>query len=233
MSDEGLASRRWRVAGLAALLLVAFAASAWASDAPPKKKVAKKAKAPVESPALDRRVADAATIFIGEGMRIYFVDRRYQEVPYIRAMGDGEIKSAMILVKVVKVLHPANAEAPARVLVPIETRKEIFGEGRSPYDEQVERHVGKQGIWFGEIVVRTDYGNDRSGRRPLEEPVTLLQSWDAKRKPAVSSLPIKQLKEVEASIGRVKLAKQTLAKEERANAQPAKSESEPKSLNSK
>ena len=119
-------------------------------------------------------------------------------------------------------------------MVPIETSKgDIFGDARSPYDELVERHVGKQGIWFGEIVVRADYGDDRSGRKPLEEPVTLLQSWDAKRKPAVSSLPIKQLKEVEASISRVRLAKQTLAKEEGAAVQPVKNEIEAKGLNKK
>src|SRR5689334_13049901 len=74
------------------------------------KKAAKKERAPVESPALDRRVGDAKTIFVGEAVRIYFVDRRYQEVPYIRAAGEGPNRSAMILVKVAKVLHPANAE---------------------------------------------------------------------------------------------------------------------------
>lgn len=155
---------------------------------------------------MDRRVADSATIFVGEGMRVYFVDRQYREVPYVRAAGEGTNKSALVVVKVVKVLHPPGAGGPDRVLVPIETTRDVFGEGRSPYDEQVERHVGKQGIWFGEIVVRKDYGDDRTGRKPLEEPVTLLQSGsgDAKRKPVANSLPMKHLKEVVDSIGRVK-----------------------------
>jgi hypothetical protein len=137
-------------------------------------------------------------------VRIYFVNRQYRETPYIRAAGEGADRSAMVVVKVVKVLHPPGGSVPDKVLVPIETSRNVLGDGRSPYDVEVERHVGKQGIWFGEIVVRTDYGDDKSGRRPLEEPITLLQSWDAKRKPAVNSLPIKQLKEVTDSISRVK-----------------------------
>ena len=174
----------------------------------PAKKPVKKAKsaAPVDSSSLDKRVADAATIFVGEGVRIYFVDRRYQEVPYIRAVGEGADRSAMVVVKVVKVLHPPGASVPDKIFVPIETSRNVLGEGRSPYDAQVERHVGKQGIWFGEIVVRTDYG-EGAGLKPLEEPITLLQSWDAKRRPVANPLPIKQLKEVVDSISRVKAEK--------------------------
>lgn len=212
-----------RLVGL--ILAVALVAPAIAGEAEPKavKKAARKAKAPAsaESPALDKRVAGAAAIFVGEATRIYFVDRRFQEAPYIRAAGDGATKSAMILVKVTKVLHPANADVPGRVLIPIETSKDIFGDGRSPYDEQVERHVGKPGIWFGEIVVRNDYGDEKAGRKPLEDPVTLLQSWDAKKRPAVNSLPIKQLKEVENSIARVKKGRDEVGgmRDEEKNAQ--------------
>ena len=235
MRDEEVKNlRRTSSLCLAALLLVVFAAPAMASEGAPKKKVAKKARAPVESPALDKRVADARTIFVGDAVRIYFVDRRNQETPYIRAAGEGSAKSAMILVKVTKVLHPANAEVPGRVFVPIETSKgDIFADGHSPYDEQVQRHVGKPGIWFGEIKVVSDFSDDKSGRKPLEDPIALLQSWDAKKKPVVNSLPIKQLKEVEASIGRIKLAKQTLAKEDTAGAHPARNELEAKDLNKK
>jgi hypothetical protein len=203
--------------------MLAAASPAWASEPEPKKKAAKKARAPVESPALDRRVGDAKTIFVGEAVRIYFVDRRYQEVPYIRAAGEGPNRSAMILVKVAKVLHPANADISSRILVPIETNKgDIFSDHRSPYDEQVARYVGKQGIWFGDIVVRTDSGDDKIGRKPLEDPLTFLQAWDSKKRPVASALPIAQLKEVEGSIKRVKLARQTVAKEE--VAEPARPE---------
>jgi hypothetical protein len=205
MRDEELKPRRWRVGSLAALLLFNFAAPAWAGEAEPKKKVVKKTRAPVELPALDRRIANAKMIVVGDAVRIFFVDRRYQEAPYIRAAGDGPTKTAMILVKVTKVLHPANAEVPARLFVPIETSKgDIFSDGRSPYDEQVARHVGKPGIWFGELKVVTEIGDDKSARKPLEDPIALLQAWDAKKRPVVSSLPIAQLKEVEASIARVK-----------------------------
>ena len=100
-------------------------------------------------------------------------------------------------------MHPPGVSVPDKIFVPIETSRNVLGAGRSPYDEQVERHIGKQGIWFGEIVVRKDYG-EGAGRKPLEEPITFLQSWDAKRRPAASSLPIKQLKEVTESIDRIK-----------------------------
>ena len=40
------------------------------------KKAERKMRAPVDSQALDRRVGDAKTIFVGEAVRIYFVDRR-------------------------------------------------------------------------------------------------------------------------------------------------------------
>jgi hypothetical protein len=171
----------------------------------PAKKAAMKTRAPGGLPAVDRRVADAKTIVVGEAVRIYFVDRRYQEVPYIRAAGEGPNRAAMILVKVAKVLHPANAEVSGRILVPIETNKgDIFSDRRSPYDEEVARYVGKQGIWFGDIVVRTDSGDDRIGRKPLEDPLTFLQAWDSKKRPVASAVPVAQLKEVEASINRVK-----------------------------
>lgn len=200
----------------AIILIVAAAlmvAPAMASE--PAKKPAKKTKsvAPVDPASLDKRVADAKVVFVGEATRIYFVDRRYQEVPYIRAEGEGATRSAMVAVKVVKVLRSANTNVPERVLVPIETTKDIFGEGKSPYDTLVEQRVGKQGVWFGEIVVRRDYGDDKSGRRQLEEPVTLLQSGDPKRRTAVSPLPIEQLKDVEAAIARVKSGKTVVAAE--------------------
>ena len=214
--------RGWLIAAM-----LAFACGpALAEDAAPKKaakKAAKKERAPVESPALDRRVGDAKTIFVGEAVRIYFVDRRFQEVPYIRASGDGPNRAAMILVKVARVLHPANAEISSRVLVPIETSKgDIFSDHKSPYDEQVARYVGKQGIWFGDIVVRKDSGDEKIGRKPLEDPLTFLQAWDSKKRPVASAVPIAQLKEVEGSIKRVKLGRQTVAKEE--PAEPARPE---------
>ena len=185
---------------------LAFAGEvAMASEAT--KKPAKKTKsaAPVDPASLDKRVADSKTIFVGEGARIYFVDRQYRETPYIRAAGEGADRSAMIVVKVVKVLHPPGASVPEKILVPIETSRNVLGEGRSPYDEQVARHVGKQGIWFGEIAVRREYG-EGAARKPLEDPITVLQpgSGDAKRKLAANSLPIKDLKEVVESINRIK-----------------------------
>jgi hypothetical protein len=186
-------------------LLAALASPVLANEGEAKKKPAKKERAPVESPAIDKRVAEAKVIFVGEGTRIFFIDRRYQEVPYIRALGEGTSKSALISVRVVKVLHSTNVEMPTRVFVPIETNKgDIFGDARSVYDEQVERYVGKQNVWFGEIVVRTDYGDEKSGRKPLEDPLTFLQAWDSKKRPIASVLPIAQLKEVENSIKRTK-----------------------------
>ena len=133
-------------------------------------KSAKRAVPALDAAALDKRIADARHVFVGEAVRIYFVDRSYRETPYIRAAGDGSVKSAMVVVKVVKPLHPAGAEFPGQVLVPIETSRDAFSEGRSRYDREVDRLVGKQGIWFGEIVTR----KDSTHRKPLEDPVTLL-----------------------------------------------------------
>jgi hypothetical protein len=156
----------------------------------------KKAEPALDVSALEKRVADSKHVFVGEGVRIYFVDRRYRETPYIRAEGSGAIKSAVVVVKVTKLLHPGAAEIPGHVLVPIETSRDAFGAGNSPYDREVERLVGKQGIWFGEIVVRKDAGDGK----PLEDPVTLLQAGS--RRPTASPLPIRYLKEVNDSIAR-------------------------------
>jgi hypothetical protein len=166
--------------------------------AEPAAKSRKKAEPAFDASALDRRIVDSKHVFVGEGVRIYFVDRRYRETPYIRAAGDGAIKSAMLVVKVVKVLHPAAAENPGHVLVPIETSRDVFGEGRSRYDREVERLVGKQGIWFGEIVVRKEAGDGK----PLEDPVTLLHGGDSKPRATVSPLPMRYLREVNDSIAR-------------------------------
>ena len=174
----------------------------------PAKKSAKKAKsaAPVDSSSLDKRVAEAPAIFVANAVRIYFVDRRHQEVPYIRAAGEGSRKNALMLLKVTKVLHPANANVPERVVVPLETTRDVFGDGKSLYEQQTERYVGKQAVWFGEVKVVRDFSGDGSGRKPLEDPVNLLVTGDAKRKqPAtISPVPIEQLKDVESSIARIK-----------------------------
>jgi hypothetical protein len=169
-----------------------------APAAEPAAKSRKKAEPAFDASALDRRIADSKHVFVGEGVRIYFVDRRYRETPYIRAAGEGAIKSAMLIVKVVKVLHPAGAENPGYVLVPIETSRDVFGEGSSRYDREVDRLVGKQGIWFGEIVLRKEAGDGQ----PLEDPVTLLVAGDSKRRPAASPLPMRYLKEVNDGIAR-------------------------------
>jgi hypothetical protein len=173
----------------------------------PAPKSAKKAKsAPAKSApdasALDKRVAEAKHVFVGEGMRIYFVDRQFREVPYVRAAGDGAYKSAVVVVRVVDMLRSPGGEKPARVLVPIETSRDVYGQGLSPFDRHVDQYVGKQGIWLGEVVVRKDYGDDKSGRKPLEDPVTLLQTPqpDAKRRVAAEPLPMTQLKQVKDSI---------------------------------
>lgn len=180
---------------------------AFAAEAASKSR--KKAVPALDASAVDKRISDSKHVFVGEGVRIYFVDRSYRETPYIRAAGDGSIKSAMVVVKVVKLLHPAGAENPGYVLVPIETSRDVFREGRSRYDQEVDRLVGKQGIWFGEIVVRKD-GNDR---KALEEPITLLHAGapDARRRPAASPLPVKYLKEVNDSIARLKSGAQPAA----------------------
>ena len=167
-----------------------------AGEAPSKSR--RKAEPALDASALDKRVLDSKHVFVGEGVRIYFVDRRYRETPYIRAEGGGALKSAVVVVKVTKLLQPGAAENPGHVLVPIETSRDVFGAGSSPYDREVERLVGKQGIWFGEIVVRKDAGDGKQ----LEDPVTLLQAADAKRRPAATPLPIKYLKEVNDSIAR-------------------------------
>jgi hypothetical protein len=167
--------------------------------AEPAAKSRKKAESALDASAMDKRIADSKHVFVGEGVRIYFVNRRYQETPYIRAEGGGAVKSAVLVVKVVRMLHPA-AQNPGQVLVPIETSRDVFGTGNSPYDREVERLVGKQGIWFGEIVVRSDVEDGK----PFEDPVTLLQtgSADAKRRPTASPLPMRYLKEVTNSIAR-------------------------------
>ena len=167
-----------------------------AGEAPSKSR--KKAEPALDASTVDKRVADSKHVFVGEGVRIYFVDRRYRETPYIRAEGSGAVKSAVVVVKVTKLLHPAAAQNPGHVLVPIETSRDVFGAGSSPYDREVERLVGKQGIWFGEIVVRSDAEDGK----PFEDPVTLLRAGDAKRKVAATPLHIKYLKDVNDSIAR-------------------------------
>ncbi len=177
-----------------ALMFFAECVPALAAEAKPRKK----AEPALDVSALQKRVGDSKHVFVGEGVRIYFVDRRYRETPYIRAEGAGATKSAMVVVKVVKILHPAGAENPGHVLIPMETSRDVFGAGNSPYDREVERLVGKQAIWFGEIVMRKDAGDGK----PLEEPVTLLQAGDSRRRPTASPLPMRYLKDVNDSIAR-------------------------------
>ena len=177
------------------LALLVTCAPVLAAEGEPKKRA--KAKAPqvrAEPVEMDKRVAESKFIFLGEGVRIYFLDRQYRETPYIRAADDGKLKSAVLVVKVVKSLQAATGDIPVQILVPISTDRDVFGEGRSHYDQQVARHVGKQGIWFGDFETRSSYG-DPKAPRPLENPVTFFRS-----KSGTTPLPEKQLKEVVASI---------------------------------
>jgi hypothetical protein len=193
--------------------LMAVALALWMSCAPAlaaegqqKKQRAKQPDTRTELLTMEQKVAESKAIFVGEGVRIYFVDRRYRETPYIRAEGEGALRWAILVVKPVKALHPPKADLPAQVLVPIMTTRDVFGEGRSHYDEQVNRHVGKQHIWFGESVVHRDYVIGAGQRKPLEDPVTVFQArtWQAKKGPTANPLPAKQLAEVEEAIARVR-----------------------------
>ena len=201
------------------IALVMTCALAFAAEGEPKKRA--KAKAPqvrAEPVDLDQRVAESKFIILGEGVRIYFIDRWYREAPYIRAADEGRLKSAVLVVKVLKQLQPAAGEAPAQILVPIATDKDVFGEGRSHYDQQVARLVGKQGIWFGELATINSYG-DPKAPRPLDNPVTFFRS-----KSGTTPLPEKQLKEVVASIN--SKAEGGRRKAEVAATAPAKAEGE-------
>jgi hypothetical protein len=182
-----------------ALALCMSCAPAFAAEGETKKRAKAKAlQVRAEPVELDKRVAESKFIFVGEGVRIYFLDRQYRETPYIRAADEGKLKSAVLVVKVVKPLQPATGDLPAQILVPITTDRDVFGEGRSHYDQQVARHVGKQGIWFGDFVTHNSYG-DPKAPRPLENPFTFFRT-----KTGANPLPEKQLKEVAATISRVK-----------------------------
>lgn len=179
---------------IGAVAVAMVCVSAVAAEGEPKRR-AKKAEAPRAEPvSLDQRIAESKYIFLGEGVRIYFLDRQYRETPYIRAADDGRMKSAALVVKVIRQLQPEKGEAPAQILVPISTDRDVFGDGRSHYDQQVARLVGKKGIWFGDFVTVREYGDPRAPR-PLENPVTFFKS-----KTGATPLPDKQLKEVTAAI---------------------------------
>jgi ribosomal protein L12E/L44/L45/RPP1/RPP2 len=204
---------------MGAIALVMACAPALAAEGETKKRA--KAKAPqvrAEPVDLDQRVAESKFIFLGEGVRIYFLDRQYRETPYIRAADDGKLKSAVLVVKVVKPLQPVKGDLPAQILVPISTDRDVFGEGRSHYDHQVARLVGKQGIWFGDFVTHNSYG-DAKAPRPLENPVTFFKS-----KSGTTPLPEKQLKEVVANIS--KRAKVATASAASAKAEPPNTDAE-------
>jgi hypothetical protein len=207
---------------MGAIALAMMCVPAIAAEGETKKRA--KAKAPqvhAEPVELDKRVAESKFIFLGEGVRIYFLDRQYRETPYIRAADDGRMKSAVLVVKIVKPLQPAKGDLPAQILVPISTDRDIYGDGRSHYDHLVARHVGKQGIWFGDFETRSSYG-DPKAPRPLEDPVTFFRS-----KSGTTPLPEKQLKEVVASIN--SKAEGARRKAEGSSAKPAAPvESEPK-----
>jgi hypothetical protein len=97
------------LAGVIALVMAC--APALAAEGETKKRA--KAKAPevrAEPVELDKRVAESKYIFLGEGVRIYFLDRQYRETPYIRAADDGRMKSAVLVVKIVKPLQPAKGK---------------------------------------------------------------------------------------------------------------------------
>jgi len=195
-----------RLTQLLTLALTATMAYAtWAAEGEQKKKGRPGTVQRADPVTVDERVADARAIFVGEPMRIYFVDYRYREIAYIRAAGYGTARNAMMVVKVKKVLHAPPGDFPAQVLVPVYTTRDVFNDGPSPYDRMVERYVGKQAIWLGEVVTIKHWGDDKNPQ-PLEDPVVTFQarSADGQRRVFPTPYDIRRLNEISDTIARVK-----------------------------
>lgn len=97
---------------------------------------------------LDQRVEAADFIFIGEARRVFFVDRRYREVPYEKAAQVNKVKAAMLEVQVLKPLFPQPWPGEVTALIPLTAWKGSQPGERGSYDELVDQHVGKRGIYF-------------------------------------------------------------------------------------
>lgn len=190
---------------LAFALTAAMAAVALGAESEPKKKGKPGAVQRAEPVSLDDRVAQSRAIFVGEPMRIYFVNYQYREISYIRSAGYGTARNAMMVVKVKKVLHAPPGDFPEQVLVPVYTTRDVFGEGPSPYDRMVERYVGKQAIWMGEVITIKHWGDDKNPQ-PIEDPVVTFQARapDGQRRVFPAPYDIKRLNEVNEAIARVK-----------------------------
>lgn len=190
---------------LAFALTAAMAAAAWGAESEPKKKARTKTVQRAEPVSLEERVAQSRAIFVGEPMRIYFVNYQYREIAYIRSAGYGTARNAMMVVKVQKVLHAPPGDFPSQVLVPVYTTRDVFGEGPSPYDRMVQRYVGKPAIWMGEVVTIRHYGNEKNPR-PLEDPVVTFQARapDGDRRVFPAPYDIKRLNEVSDAVARIK-----------------------------
>ena len=89
---------------------------------------------------LDQRVAAADFIFVGEGRRLFFVDKQYKEVPYEQAATMHKLKAAVIEVAVVKSLFPVAWTEGTVVLIPVATWKDSAGRGGS-YEKFLHREL--------------------------------------------------------------------------------------------
>jgi hypothetical protein len=156
---------------------------------------------------LDQRVAGATFIFVGEGRRIYFVNCRYEEVPYEQAAALDTSRMAFIEIEVSTPLLPRKWTEGNKVIIPITTSAERQASGRIPYNELASRHVGRQGIYFTtRTVLHSEVSSCGSPNTPIKlgTPIDAhrLSTLPALEGPKENPLPLDYLDEVQAIINR-------------------------------
>jgi hypothetical protein len=169
---------------------------------------------------VDDRVAQSDLIFVGEPVRIYFVDKEYKEVPYEDSVVETEdpqshlrLRRALLEIKVNSVLWEASPKERKHVLFPLSpVAKEIgFFDRSSIYEELSTKYIGHKGIWFGHTLILAEYyeipsDGGFSKKQTMRDAVELFHPkfWVARSHRVPNPMPLSDLEEVKGSIRMLK-----------------------------
>jgi len=117
-----------------------------------------------ESLTMDDKVNGAQYVFVGKAVRIYFVDKNYEEIKEPLTLSG--FQPAVLEVNVQSTLYPSDWQPPEHVLVGISSSVRKEGSSSSMFQEQQERYVGRELIYFLNKQRITRYaGHDKTSQR--------------------------------------------------------------------
>lgn len=205
---------RWLLPTVVATVCV-FAPYAWSQveNVPPGAAPSRPVRPIPEAVTFDQKLLASEQVFIGTGHRIYFADRLGREASFENAYSvvpGNDVRLAILEVRIDRELYSTNTEYSTRLAkFPLWTSTVRYGGNQSGYEYQIEKFVGKSGIYFTMRVLETIYELDNQRHQVV---ATVLYdrfvNTPAQQGPTGNPLPLTDIPLVLEAINNLNRAKQ-------------------------